>query len=47
MRNVSNDYKAAIRKSSRVVCSKLIFDESEIDDTDIISISVDESILSS
>lgn len=47
MKNVSNDYKLAIRKSSRVVCSKLIFDESEIDDTDIISISVDESILSS
>lgn len=47
MRDVSNDYKLAIRKSSRVVCSKLIFDENEIDDTDIISISVDESILSS
>lgn len=46
MRNVSNDYKAAIRKNSRVVCSKLIFSENEIDDTDIISISINESILS-
>ncbi|PWX09702.1 hypothetical protein CYK68_09010 [Clostridium perfringens] len=46
MRDVSNDYKLAIRKSSRVVCSKLIFDENEIDDTDIISISLNESILS-
>lgn len=46
MRNVSNDYKAAIRKNSRVVCSKLIFNENEIDDTDIISISINESILS-
>ncbi|XZI40721.1 hypothetical protein ACSXEP_07215 [Clostridium perfringens] len=46
MKNVSNDYKLAIRKSSRVVCSKLIFDENEIDDTDIISISLNESILS-
>ncbi|HFE9685151.1 TPA: hypothetical protein ACGA33_000877 [Clostridium perfringens] len=46
MRNVSNDYKAAIRKNSRVVCSRLIFSENEIDDTDIISISINESILS-
>ncbi|HAT4103724.1 TPA: hypothetical protein I9Z31_001127 [Clostridium perfringens] len=46
MRNVSNDYKAAIRKNSRVICSKLIFSENEIDDTDIISISINESILS-
>ncbi|WCM71356.1 hypothetical protein [Clostridium perfringens] len=46
MRSVSNDYKAAIRKNSRVVCSKLIFSENEIDDTDIISISINESILS-
>ncbi|WP_300347559.1 hypothetical protein [Clostridium sp.] len=48
MRDVSNDYKAAIRKNSRVVCSKIIFENEKltITDTDIISISINESILS-
>lgn len=47
MRSVSTEFKRAIKQPSRNISAKIVFSDFTINDTDIISIDMNESVLSS